>query len=141
MVRPRKYHDLAQAAAAKAEQDRQRYLARGARIIQEQVPRFVPFMPIPGSIPPPTPAQLNLRVDIPEIIALSPHVPVDEESEFHSRGLALPYRLVTPLPLPVTALSRANEHEDDNGFDTNDGIDVNDEFDVDNGCDVNDNVD
>jgi hypothetical protein len=96
-------------------------------------------MPIPGNIPPPTPAQLNLRIDIPEIIALSPHIPVDEEPESHSPELALPYHIVTPLPLPVTALSRTNEHEDDDGFDANDGFDVNDGLNVNNGCDVNDN--
>ena len=67
-------------------------------------------MPLPESIPPPTPAQLNLRVDIPEVIALSPRAPVVGEQRFLAPELALPYRLSTPLPLPLSALSRINEH-------------------------------
>ncbi len=39
MVRPRKYGNQVEAAAAKAEQDRRRYLVRQAHRIQNQVPR------------------------------------------------------------------------------------------------------
>ncbi len=69
MVRPRKYGGPMQAVAAKAEQGRQHYLARQAYIIQEQVPRFVSYMPLPANIPSSTPAQLNLRIDVPEVVA------------------------------------------------------------------------
>ena len=123
MVRPRKYVDPAQAAAAKTEQDRQRYLARGARKIQKQVPRFVPFMPLPEGIPPPTPAQLNLRIDVPEVIALNPRDAVASQPRFHGPEPELPYRLSTPLPLPPSALSRIDEQVEDGN--TNDASEPN----------------
>ena len=116
MPRPRKYADPRQAAAARAERDRQRrHQARVAQQIQEQVPRFVPCMPLPDSIPPPTPDQLNLRIDVPAIVALSPQENLSGEVRFHGPELPLPYRLSTPLPLPLSTLFQISEQkEEDN---------------------------
>lgn len=110
MGRSRKYADPAQAAAARAQRDRQHTQARAARRIQDQVPRFIPYMPLPPvGIPPPTPDQLNLRTDIPSVIALDPHINDGNVLRLQRLQLRLPYRLSPPLPLPASALSPMNK--------------------------------
>ena len=114
MGRPRKHADPAQAAAARALRDQQRTRARAAQRIQDQVPRFIPYMPLPPvGIPPPTPDQLNLRTDIPSVVAFSPHINNGNDPNLQRVQLRLPYRLSPPLPLPASALSpRIEEAEE-----------------------------
>ena len=108
MGRPRKYTNPAQ-AAARAERDQKHTQARAAHRIQNQIPRFIPYMPLPAGIPPPTPDQLNLRTDLPSVIALSPRINDDNDIDLQRQQQRLPYHLSPPLPLPASALSLIND--------------------------------
>lgn len=118
MGRPRKHADPEQAAVARAERDRLRARARAARRIQDQVPQFIPYMPLPVGIPPPTPDQLNLRSNIPEVVALSPQINDNNDNSvgLQRRQMTSPYRLSPPLPLPASALSRVNNEAEGGGL-------------------------